>query len=522
MNPTQPGKLFWLMVLAAFWALFGLTGRDAWQAEEADALASVLDQLEGKASLWAAPAPLFTLVASLFAHVAPFGLDIQDSARLASGFFILTTLLGVSLAARSLLGIGFGPAAGLALMGGFGLMLRAHAFIPETALLAVWALLLWGMGWARTNPKAGGILLGLCLAALTLGLRGLPDLAAGLGVMLLPLASRHWRERSYRRALLLGLGLGGGLILAGLAFIIGNGQLDAWLHWHGLQRFLPTLNLAKLFSELAWFAWPLWPLALAAIWHDHRRLARSQDLHLPLAALAILLVTALMPAWSRLGALLPLLLPLALLAALALAHLRRGAAQAFYWFGVLCFLFFAIAFWVYFSAIEWGFPAKLAAHVAKLTPSYLPGSVDQVAVWLAAGATVLWLIAIPLFPRAQTRPVLVWGTGMILVWVLLSSLYRPWAEAGWGYRPMLMEMSRKLPAGSCLDTDVDPAMETMVRYHLAPQLKSESLPECAWRLSLAPRIKLGSTGNNNAEVVWEGTRPRYKNQVYRLEHRREE
>lgn len=522
MNPTQPGKLFWLMILAAFWAMFGLTGRDAWQAEEARALASVLDHLEGNTSLWAAPAPLFTLVASLLAHVAPFGLDIQDSARLASGFFILTTLLGISLAARSLLGPGFGPAAGLAMMGGFGLMLRAHAFIPETALLAAWALLLWGMGWARTHPRAGGMLMGLSLAALTLGLRGLPDLAAGLGVMLLPLISRPWRERNYRRALGLGLGLGGGLILAGLALMAGMGQLDGWLYWHGSQRFLPIMSLPRLLSELVWFAWPLWPLAMAAIWHDHRRLARSRELHLPLAALTVLLLAALMPAWSRLGGLLPLLLPLALLAAQALAHLRRGAAQAFYWFGVLCFLFFAIAFWVYFSAIEWGFPTKLAAHVAKLAPNYMPGSVDHPAIWLAAAATLLWLIAIPLFPRAQTRPVLVWGTGMILVWVLLSTLYRPWAEAGWGYRPMLTEMARKLPAGSCLETQVDPAMETMIRYHLASHLVSAPQSACAWRLSSAPRAEHSASGDDSGDIVWAGTRPRYKNQVYRLEHRREE
>lgn len=518
MNPTQPGKLFWLVVLAAFWAFFGLTDRGAWQAEEARSLASVLDQLETGQSIWASPAPLYTLVASLFARWAPFGLDIQDSARLASGLFTLTALVGIGLAARKLLGKGYGAPATLALMGGFGLLLRAHAFIPETALLAVWALLLWGMGWSRTDPRAGGTLLGLCLAALTLGLRGLPDLAAGLGVLLLPLAFSAWRERPYRRALLLGLGLGGVLILAGVAIMAASGELEAWLHWHGFQRFEPTLSPPRLFSELAWFSWPLWPLALGAIWHDHRRLGRSQELHLPLVALAVLAIAALLPAWSPLGALLPLLLPLSLLAAQALAHLRRGAAQAFYWFGVLCFLFFAFAFWVYFAAIEWGIPAKLTSHVAKLTPTYVPGSVSVSAIWLAAGATLLWLVAIPLFPHAKTRPVLVWSTGMILVWVLLSSLFRPWAEAGWGYRPLVMEMARELPAGACLDTRVDPAMETMVRYYLAAHLRQADQSQCPWRLNLVLRGQDDAPVAESTDIVWEGTRPRYKKQIYRLEH----
>lgn len=516
MHPTQPGKLFWLAVLAAFWAFFGLTGRGAWQAEEAMSLASVLDRLETGQSLWASPAPLYTLVASLLARWAPFGLDIQDSARLASGLFTLTALASIGLAARTLLGKGYGAAATLALMGGFGLLLRAHAFIPETALLAVWAVLLWGMGWSRSNPKAGGMLLGLSLAALTLGLRGLPDLAAGLGVLLLPLAFSAWRERPYRRALVLGLSLGGVLIVTGVAIMAASGQLQDWLDWHGFQRLAPVLSPAKLFSELAWFAWPLWPLALAAIWHDHRRLGRSLGLHLPLVALAVLSVAALLPSWSRLGALLPLLLPLSLLAVQALAHLRRGAAQAFYWFGVLCLLFFAVAFWVYFAAIEWGMPANLAGHVAKLTPAYVQGSVSDAAIWLAAGATVLWLTAIPLFPHAKTRPILVWSTGMILVWVLLSALFRPWAEAGWGYRALVMEMARKLPADACLEIQGDPAMETMVRYYLAPRLKPAGQDNCPWRLSLIVRGK--DDAPTSADIVWEGVRPRYKKQVYRLEH----
>ncbi len=34
MNSTPPAKLIWLALLLCFWAFFGLTGRDAWKAEE--------------------------------------------------------------------------------------------------------------------------------------------------------------------------------------------------------------------------------------------------------------------------------------------------------------------------------------------------------------------------------------------------------------------------------------------------------------------------------------------------------
>lgn len=513
MNPTQPGKLLWLVLLAVFWAMYGLVGRDAWKDEEALALAPVLAWLHGSLSLWSAPAPLYALVAGITARLAPFALDAQDAARIASGLFSLAALSGTGLAARALYGPGYGPAAALALMGGFGLMLRAHALLPETALLAAWAILIYGIAAGPRQPRVGGVSMGLALAALTLGLRGLPDLVLGVALMLVPLASRNWRGSGYRQALKLGGGLGAGLILAGLLLVWAAGQLPGWLDGHGPVRLLVLEHPSRAFSELGWFSWPLWPLAAWAVWHTHRRLARTPELHPPLMALALLFLAALFPSWSRDGGLLPLLIPLALLAAFAVGELRRGAAQAFYWFGVLCFLFFILAFWTYFAAVEWGFPTRLANHVARLTPDYQPGSVPQGAILLAAGATLLWLVAIPLFPHAKIRPILVWATGMVLTWVLIAALFRPWVEAGWGYRPMLAAMQRQLPPGACLNAQVDPAMEVMLRYHLP----AREAADCPWTLRLVTPAS-SEAAPAAATVVWEGRRARFKNQIYRLEH----
>ena len=441
---------------------------------------------------------------------------MQDSARMASGLFVVFALAAVGLTARRLFGVGYGPAAVLALMGAFGLMLRAHALLPESALLAVWAMLLWGISEARTSPRLAGGLIGVSLALLTLGLRGLPDLLAALVLLIAPLFIRAWQDKSYRRALRVGLALGFVLIGAGLLFIYQAGGFASWLQSHGPARLLPTVRVSLLLSELAWFAWPLWPLAIAAIWHEHRRLARSPSLLLPLIALGVLLLAATTPTWSSAGGLLPVLLPMALLAAFALEYLRRGAAQAFYWFGVLCFMFFAAAFWIYFAATEWGVPADLARHIIKLNPSYEPGQVATWSIWLAAGATLLWFVATGLFPRAKTRPILVWATGMVLVWVLLISLFRPWAEAGWGYKPMLMEMAAHLPDQTCLEVETDAATATMVRYHLGGRLLKSPESGCHWRL--VQNLKNEKFAASTAQVVWEGMRPRAKRHQYRLEY----
>lgn len=513
MNPTPPAKLFWLFMLLAFWAFFGLTGRDAWKAEEAIALAPILDWLEGLASFWSTPAPLYTLVAGVAIKLNLVNGDIQGNARLASGLFICIAFLFTGLSARSLYGPGFGPAAATALVGGLGLMLRAHALLPETALLATWSVLLFGVIAAKKFRGGGILAIGIALSFLTLGLRGLPDLIAGLLIILLPLFSHSWRDRQYLLTVLRGLLLAAVVICISLVYLWASSDFNGWLQWHGISRFSPLRSPASAFSELPWFVWPLWPLAIGGLWHVHRRFARTPELHVPLLAMAVLLVAALVPAWSRDGALMPVFLPLALLAAYGLDNLRRGAAQALYWFGVLFFAFIVIAFWIYFAAIEWGYPTKLALHLARLTPSYRPGSVQAVSIAIAAVATLAWLIATPLFPRAKNRPILVWATGMMLVWVMIVALFRPWIEAGWAYRPLIVDMSRHLPAGACLNTKVDPAMKTMLRLHR----KAPEQAGCAWTLKLVERPNGKAKSTDENKVIWQGFRPRYKSQVYRLE-----
>lgn len=501
MNATQPGMRFWLILFAVFWAFYGLTGRDAWKAEEAAALAPVLDFLDDSSRAWQAPAPLHTWLAGTMARLGETWFEIQDGARLASGVFTLSALSLTALAARSLFGVGFATTSVLAMLGCLGLMLRMHALAPETALLATWSALLAGVALGRSNVYAGGGLIGLALLAMTLGLRGLPDLVAGLAIVLLPLLSREWRQFLYFRAVGLGLGLFSIGVGGALAYLHGADLLDAWWRWHG--QFPSLATRSRALSELFWFAWPVWPLALAAIWHEHRRLGRAKELHLPILAVLVALLASQAPAWSRDGSLFPLIPPLALLAAYGVSHLKRGAAQGFYWFGVVCFLFFIFAFWLYFAALEWGVPVKLSLHMARLVPNYQPGAAGSILLPLLL--TGLWLIAIPLFPRATIRPVLVWASGMVLMWTLLVGLYRPWAEAGWGYRPLIADLGRHLPAGACLKVEVDPAMRTMLRYHLHPARHKD----CPWLLT---------TSRHEDRLVWEGVRPRQKQQRYRLYH----
>lgn len=516
MQPLTRPQRFWLAVFLTAWCFVGLTGRDAWKQEEAMALAPLLDWLASGDLLPAAsPFPLHSLVAGLTAWLAGPWLDVQDGARLASGVFTLAALSFTGLAARALFGPGYGAAAALSLLGAFGLMLRAHAMVPETALLAGYAMFMYGIALARRRASAGAAVMAGATLVLVL-CRGLPDLLAALLIAVLPMASRDWRERSYQAALRRALVASAWLFaaLAGLLLVQDGDALRLWWHEFVAQA-TPDRSVASLFNNLTWFAWPIWPLALWTLWHEHRRLARVPVLHPALAALAVTLPLGLWPAHSSGSGLLPVLVPLALLASYGIASLKRGAAQGFYWFGVLCFLFFTTAFWVYFAAVEWGWPARLAARMARLVAGFPPGQTSWTMIGLALVATLSWLIAIPLFPRAKARPILVWATGMALTWLLLAVLFKPWAEVGWGYRPQIRAMAAHLPAGACLRADVDPGMTTMLRLHLADRYRTRG--DCAWWLVTGAHEDFAARAWPVA-TVWTGYRPRDRSRYYALVH----
>jgi hypothetical protein len=514
MQPLTKSQQFWLAVFLAAWCFLGLTGRDAWKQEEALALAPLLDWLAGGALVpTASPLPIHTLMAGLTAWLSQPWLDLQDGARLASGLFTLAGLAFTGLAARTLYGPGYGAAAALALLGCFGLMLRAHALLPESALLAGYALLLYGVALARTRASAGAAAIALAAALLALA-RGLPDLVAALLIVGLPMWSRDWRERSYRLAVRRGLAGLAWLLAAWLGLLLVQSG-DALAQWWDqfLAQALPNRSPISLLNNLSWFAWPVWPLALGTLWHEHRRLARMPALHPALAATLVTLLLGLWPSPSPGSGFLPALVPLALLAAHGIADLKRGAAQGFYWFGVVCFLFFALAFWVYFAAIEWGLPYKLASHMDHLVPGFPRGQTAPAIVLAAAAATLVWLVAIPMFPRAKARPILVWATGMALTWLLLVLLFRPWAEAGWGYRPLIRNLAAHLPADACLRADVDPAMTVMLRLRLAGRYRAEG--ECAWWLVAGERQNFAAE-TWPVDTVWTGFRPRDRSRYYAL------
>jgi hypothetical protein len=276
-------------------------------------------------------------------------------------------------------------------------------------------------------------------------------------------------------------------------------------------------------SILPWYAWPVWPLALWTLSRAFRRGGIKPAQALPVIGLVLTLLTVSTAMDKREIHALPLLLPLTLLATPGAATLRRGAANAWYWFSVMGFTFFVLVAWVYWSGMELGVPPRLHAHLQRLQPAYVSGF-KWLPFLLGALYTVGWFVVLARFRRHPHRPAIVWGVGVTVAWALLGILFIGWFDTGTSYRSMVLSMESALPASyRCVSSrDLGEAQRAMVHYYAGIVTYREEAEDRRRDCDLllvqgTPREENKPAGNWIR--IWEGSRPGEKAERYRLYRR---
>lgn len=523
-----------LAALCALYLLAGLTGHDPWKSEDAVHFGITYGFLTG--SDWLVPhlagepvldsPPLYYWVAAACAKLFGSLLPLHDAARLASGLFGAAFLALLASASRSLHGPGAGSPAALISIGCLGLLVPIHDMQPMVALLAASAAFYAGLALLPQRPTAGGIQagLGLGLGFLAAGLTALVTLAPLL--LLLP-AHRHWRNSESRRGLIIALALALPLIILWpllLAWLAPE-TLSAWWATAGL-RFQGNwlISLPDHAELLAWFAWPAMPLALWALWLHRHRLSEPA-LALPLAGTATTLLAQLFLYGPRPLQALPLLVPLVLLAAAGAGRLRRGATNAFDWFGMMTFTLIAGLIWLGGIAMSFGVPAQIAHNFAKLEPGFVAEG-KVIAFAIAAILTLAWLWLIFASPRSPWRAATHWAAGVTLVWVLVIALWLPWIEYGKSYRGVAISLKQGLPPnsmghGECIaGRDLGGAQRASLQYFSGiVTLRADTHAATACGLLL----EQGGAKSRPAPVgwrkLWEGHRPGDRSERLRLYQR---
>jgi 4-amino-4-deoxy-L-arabinose transferase-like glycosyltransferase len=522
-----------VIVLCLAWVLPGLVAHDPWKPDEAYTFGIVYEMIRGGS--WIAPTlagepflkepPLYYLTAAVSGMLLSPVMPLHDAARLATGAWVLLALLFCGLAARELNGPGAGALGIALLLGCFGLVVRSHQMVPQVASIAGFAMAYYGCARALRGP-AGGLWLGTGLGIVFLSQGIAEAVTVALIALVLPLVSSTWRTRSYALAL-------------GAAAVAALPWLFVWpllLHTYSPELFREWLQSetgARLAGRagtglyylrvLPWYAWPVWPLAIWALWRGFGNGPVKPGITLPLAGFVITLLALSEATDKRELYALPVLVPLALLAAPGTESLRRGAANAWYWFSVMGFTFFILVGWVYWSGLELGVPPRLHAHLHRIQPGYTPG-LKWLPLVIGLTYSAAWVAALVRMKRSPQRPAFVWAAGVTVTWAMLTTLFIGWADVGKSYRGMVASLSRALPPGyDCMSSrDLAEAQRAMLEYFAGIVTYREETPgrrrDCELML-VQGYAHDERAPQGNWKKIWEGNRPGDKTERYRLYRR---
>ena len=523
-----------VVALCVAWILPGLVAHDPWKPDEAHTFGVVYEILKGGS--WLVPAlagepflddpPLFYLTAAASARVFSPILPLHDAARLATGLWMALALLFTAGAARELNGRRCGALSVLLLLGCFGLVVRSHQLITDIAMLAGFAMAYYGCALALRRPAVGGLVLGTGVGAGFLANGLLAPVILVAVALLLPALSRDWRSRGYATALGIALAAAAPWLLVWplLLHLKSPALFDAWLWDSSLQRYFgDRMGTWRYLGILPWYAFPVWLLALWTLWRARTGGLAKPAVVLPLTGFTVTLAVLSGSADVRELYALPLLPPLALLAVTAPETLRRGAANAWYWFSVMAFTFFIAIFWFYWGALELGMPARLHQHLHTIRPGY-DFHFRLLPFVLGLAYTAAWFVVLAKIPRNPERPVVVWAAGITTIWALLTILFIGWADTAKSYRSVFVDMGRALPkAYRCMSSrDLGEPQRASLHYFADIVTFRNEIP--ARRRDCDLLLVQGKPLDENVipepwKKIWEGQRPGDKDERYRLYQR---
>lgn len=530
-HPVRLAVLIW-----ALWLLPNLVGHDPWKPDEAQTFGVVFHLLNS--GDWVVPMlagepflerpPLVHLTAALFATLLSPLMPLHDAARLASGVYVSLSLLFIALAARELYEPRRAWMAALMLLGCGGLLLRAHQLVTEVALVCGLAMALYALALFARRPRLAGFWLGtgIGISAYSTGL--VEPLMVLVLALLLPLVSPHWRSRSYAVTLAIAIVIAVPWVIGWpLALHARSPALFSEWFWNenvlrlkGMFSLAPGDDVFYHLRNLAWFAWPALPFAAWSLWSERRGGLRKPGVLLPVVAFAVFFVVISAQGQQREAYGLPLLLPLALLATIAVEKLPRGAANAYYWFAIMLFTFFAALGWFYWTAIDIGVPQRLHRHMMKLQPEYFM-STHPLAITAAVLITAAWLVLLFNLKRTPERPVALWAAGVTMLWSIIGLVLVNYIDTGKTYRGMVAKLVAALPEnhGCIYSRGLGDPQRAMLHYF--GNVTTERLEKNGPR----PHCDLLITQDNWKDpgrmsgpwtLVWEGRRPGDKQERYRL------
>ena len=549
-----------LFALGLLYILPGLIGREPWKNDDAASFGIIWSMAHGGLQDWLWPniaglpmpeeGPLAFWLGALCVKLFGWLLGDVLATRVSTvGVFVLGSLsvwysafhLGRRHDAQPLrLAFGGQPepddfgrtladAALLIYLGCLGLLLHSHETTSESLLVSLLALLIYRAVRYMERPSLRNAgLIGLALGLLTLTRGWVTPAFLTLSLLLcarflgLPVG-RTLRDLA---AALLVAALITALWLLPAQWLLPSSPLAGWLAWNQGQLGLPSLHSLKfMFRVGLWFCWPAWPFAGWAV-YAWRRQHHVLHIVVPLTFVTMLALLALFNPAPEQGQLLPLLPPLAIMAAFGLLTMKRGAINAIDWFSVMALTTCAGLIWLFWFAKLYGWPAQLARNALRLVPGFAP-ELNLTAFVVAACASAGWIALVHW--RLSRQPAVLWRAvvlssgGLILIWILLMTLFMPELNYSKSYASVAQQIARKLPPGvRCIESNVGPPQRASFAYYGHLPFAGIEERNCDMLL-LQDSVRLRDSVELRREyrgaewkLLWEGRRPSDRDERFRL------
>ena len=520
-----------LLILISMYLIPGLIGHDPWKQDETYIFGIIHHLLE--TGDWIVPTmagepfmekpPLYYWVAAIFAKTFSPWLALHDGARLATGFFMSVTCIATGWSARQWWGRGYGRYAVLSLLGCLGLVLHSHMMLTDVPLLTGFAVATAGFVHTDENARRAGVLLGtgvgigfMAKGVLALGVFGLTTVA-------LPILFKQWRKASYWQVLKLALLFASPwLLIWPICLYMRSPTLFMdWFWLNNVGRFF-GFSVAQLgaphtegfwITTLPWFAFPAMPLAMLTLWRQRKAIFTSTAIQ----ACGLIFLVMLMVLWSAASArdnyALPLLLPIALIAAPAARHLSFGWDRTWDWSARLLFGAMIAFIWTLWAImIINGAPPEWKFLLRHLPREFVP-HFEFWHVLIAFMLTSLVFAGIGQLSKTEGRGLVSWVTGLGLNWMLICQLLMPWFDHAKSYRSVFSSMQTALPNNfDCMASkDLGESERAMLRYFAGINtFRQENHPDVSCDFLLIngfQKNKPEHLHNKKWQLVWEGARP---------------
>ena len=516
---------FLLLALLTIFILSGLFGRDLWSSPESRLLAEVVSIDFTDPASWLFPfasgeiitkqGPLPGWIGAIFTTL--FGSLVGElrAMRLSSilWFAISTSCIwyGTWFLARRReaqpveqafarqaqyrdFGRLMADAATLFFISLFGIVVKQHEAVFETAELAFSCAAFFGCCWALTRPYWGSALAGFACGASILCSNLLVGATVLVGCLMSHILVRGIGDTARKifttvAVAFITFGLWP-LVAYLLAGVVAGDYFNLWAQRQiQIVGFLDPQEILWFVKHFIWYLCPAWPFAFWAIWMWRKNLTITH-IALPLSFCCAWLIGFILSSDVAAETLLSVTIaPLCVLASFGLMACNRSTKSMLELFSVAIFTLALTGVWAYFIAWTLGFPPKMHWSILRLTVDESVSHAHWTAILLALVLLVFWLYLC--VRRLMRRPIRFWtgpwlsASGITVLWISAVCLFGPVIDSNRTYANIAREMSQELktmhyvPGVDCVLAQTLPLSERgAIEWHSNISLTASESASC--------------------------------------------